>query len=54
MGVTTDFWLDLKSVPQEKTHTWHYESGQEPMVGEYTGPRGEVLLSFCYIDKVSN
>lgn len=24
------------------THVWYYKSGQEPKVGELTGPRGEM------------
>lgn len=33
------FWLDLRTTPQEKTHTWYYKSGQKPVAGKLTGLR---------------
>lgn len=45
-GMNLGVWCNQS---QKETHSWFWKSGQEPMVGELTGPQGEpttiILLS---------
>ena len=36
---------DLKPTPREETLVWYYTSGQKPMSGDHTGPKGEPTIT---------
>lgn len=52
--LTIYFWEDLMPTPQEGTHEWYYNPGEEPVPEEVTDIRGELTTNVCRKDILLN